>query len=89
VQNRFRRNAADVQAGAADLRGGVDECDFLTFVGGEEGGGVAAGAGAEDDELGIDCFWHGSVGWLVVVLKHVKLFSTQISFVPRQPDDIA
>ena len=47
VQQRLRRDAADVQAGAAGLGRGVDERDFMPAIGGEKGGGVPAGTAAE------------------------------------------
>ena len=59
VQQRLGRDAADVQAGAAGPLAGVDERDLEAVVGGEERGGVAAGAAAEDEELRFDGFRHG------------------------------
>src|SRR5262249_12030501 len=59
VQQRLGRDAADVQAGAAGPVTGVDERDLEALVGGEEGGGVAAGAAAEDGELRFNHFGHG------------------------------
>ena len=51
-KQRLGRNAADVQAGAAGPFAGVDQRDLHALVGGEKGRGVAAGAAAEDDEVG-------------------------------------
>ena len=57
VQQRLGRDAADVQAGAAGAFARLDQGDRDAVVGGEEGGRVAAGAAAEDEELGV---WHGT-----------------------------
>ena len=54
VQQRLRRNAADVEADAAERRALVDEQDLLAEVGGAEGGGVAARPGAEHEEVGLE-----------------------------------
>ena len=59
VQHRLGGNAADVQAGAAGTLAGLDQRDLDAVVGGQEGRGVTAGAAAENDELGVDCFRHG------------------------------
>ena len=53
VQQRLRRNAADVEADAAELRPALDQRDFQAEIGGAERGGVAAGAGAEHDDFEI------------------------------------
>ena len=50
VQQRLRRNAADVQADAAERRPALDERDLEPEVGGAERGGVAARPGADHDE---------------------------------------
>ena len=50
MQQRLRRDAAAVEADAAGVLLLVDERDLHAEVGGLEGGGVAAGAGAEDDD---------------------------------------
>ena len=50
VQQRLRRDAAAVDADAARVRLAVDERDLQPAVGGVEGGRVAAGTGADDDE---------------------------------------
>src|SRR5262249_26287332 len=60
VQERLGRNAADMQTGAAGLLAGVDESDLHALIGGVEGGGVAAGTAADDDEFGFVDFGHGS-----------------------------
>ena len=66
-------NAADVEAGAADLRL-VDEGDLQPELGCAECGGVAASSGAEDDEIevvggadGHRVGWYG--GGLVAALR--------------------
>ena len=51
MQQRLRGNAADVEADAAESRAALDEHDFLAEVGGAEGGRIAAGTGAEDENL--------------------------------------
>ena len=45
------RDAADVEAGAAEGGAFVDEGDLEAELGGAEGAHVAAGAGADDDEI--------------------------------------
>src|SRR3546814_8921357 len=47
-------NAADVEADAAELRVALDQDGVQTQVRGAERGGVAAGAGAEDDDGAFD-----------------------------------
>ena len=47
VQQRLGRNAADVQADAAQHGPAFDERDLESQVGGAERGGVAAGTGAQ------------------------------------------
>ncbi len=53
VQQSLRRNAADVEAHAAESRVALDEHDLQAEVRGAEGSGVAAGAGAEDEEVAV------------------------------------
>ncbi len=53
VQQRLGRNAADVEADAAERRVALDDHRFHAEVGGAEGGGVAAGAGAENEHLAL------------------------------------
>ena len=50
LEHRLGRDAADMEARAADLVG-VDEGDLEAKLAGPEGGGVAAGAGAQDDQV--------------------------------------
>ncbi len=50
VQQRLRGDAADVQADAAEHVEALDEHDLEAEVGGAEGGRVAAGSGADDDD---------------------------------------
>ena len=54
VQQRLRRNAADVQAHAAERRVALDQHGLHAEVGRAEGGRVAAGAGAEHQHLALD-----------------------------------
>ena len=54
VQQRLRRNAADVEADAAEFGVALDQHHVHAEVGGAERGGVAAGAGAEHDQLAFD-----------------------------------
>ncbi len=53
VQQRLRRDAADVEADAAERRVLLDQHHLLAEVGRPEGGGVAAGAGAEHHDLAV------------------------------------
>ena len=54
MQQRLGGNAADVEADAAERRPRVDQHDFLPEIGGAERRGVAAGAGAENQEVGLE-----------------------------------
>ena len=54
-QQGFGRDAADVQAGAAEGRSGFDAGGFVAKLGGADGGDVATGAAADDDDV---------VGWI-------------------------
>ena len=54
MQQRLRRNAADIQANAAEHLVALHEDDFLTEVRGAKGGRVTARPGAEHDDLGFD-----------------------------------
>ena len=56
MQQGLGRNAADVHADAAEPGILFDENDFLALVGGVKRGGVAAGAGAENDDFSGDRF---------------------------------
>ena len=51
VQQRLRRNAADVETDAAELRPALDQRDFHAEIGRAERSGVAAGTGAEHDDI--------------------------------------
>jgi hypothetical protein len=51
VEERLRGDAAHVEADAAEHGVALDEGDPLAEVRRAEGGGVAAGAGAEDDDV--------------------------------------
>ena len=53
VQQRLGRNAADVQADAAERRAALDQRDRQPEIGGAERRGVAAGTGAEHDQVEI------------------------------------
>ena len=52
VQQRFGRNAAPVQADAADLVA-IDADDFLAELPEPDRGVIAAGAGADDDRVNL------------------------------------
>src|SRR3990170_6739649 len=58
VEQGFGRDAAGVQADAAQAGVLFDESDLLASVGGIEGGGVTAGARTEDDDFSFARF-HG------------------------------
>ena len=53
VQQRLRRDAADVEAHAAERRPALDQHYLLAEVGGPERGGVAARTRAEHEHLGV------------------------------------
>ena len=54
VQQRLRRNAADVEAYAAERRVALDQHRLHAEVGGAKRGAVAAGAGAQHEHLALD-----------------------------------
>ena len=54
MQQRLGRDAADVEADAAERRSRVDQNDVLPEIGGAEGGGIAAGTGAENQNIGLE-----------------------------------
>ena len=51
LEQRFRRNAAPVEARAAERRLALDDRGFQAELRGANGGDVAAGAGADDDDI--------------------------------------
>ena len=54
MQQRLGRDAADVETHAAERRSRVDQNDVLPQIGGAEGGGVAAGTGAQNQDIGLE-----------------------------------
>ena len=70
MQECLAREAADLKACASKLAGGIDQGDLKTAVCGEEGGGIATGAAAQDKKLGLDGL-HG-LGIQSGVDKHGK-----------------
>jgi hypothetical protein len=54
VQQGLGRNAADVEADAAEGGVALDDDRLHAEVGRAEGGGIAAGAGAEDEHVALD-----------------------------------
>ena len=61
VEQRFGRNAADVQTDAAEARVLLDESDLLALVRGVKRRGVAARTGAEDHNFSRDRFHSASI----------------------------
>ena len=62
MQQRLGRDAADIEAHAAERGFLLDQHHLLAEVGSAERGGVAAGAGAEHDDFGVDvAFGNGGV----------------------------
>ena len=51
VQQRLRRNAADIQADTAERRPALDQRYLHAEIGGTEGCGIAARAGTEHDDV--------------------------------------
>ena len=51
VEQRFRGYAADIETGAAVGGALLDDCDFHSKLGRADGADIAAGAGADDDEI--------------------------------------
>ena len=62
VQQRLRRNAADVEADAAEGLAFVNKHDLLAEIGGAEGRGVAGGAGPEDENVCLDISLSARIG---------------------------
>jgi hypothetical protein len=62
VKKRLRRNAATVKADPARIQFGIDQRDLHAQVGGEESGGVAAGAAAN----------HGDTQRLGLILSFIR-----------------
>ena len=54
MQQRLGRDAADIEAYAAKGRPRVDQHDVLPEIGGAESGGIAAGTGAENQDVGLE-----------------------------------
>jgi len=54
VQKRFGRNAADVEAHAAERRVALDQHDFFTQVSGAKRRSIAAGTCAQHHHFGVD-----------------------------------
>ena len=54
MQQRLGRDAADVEADAAQRRAALDQHDLLAEIGGAEGGGVAARARAEHQHVAFE-----------------------------------
>jgi hypothetical protein len=53
VQKRLRRDAADVETHAAERGVALDQHDLLAEIGRAERGGVAAGPGAQYQDVGM------------------------------------
>ena len=53
MEQRLRWNAADVETDAAERRVALDQRHALAEIGGAKRGGVAAGARAEDEDVGV------------------------------------
>lgn len=51
MKQGFTRDAADVEASAAEGGAFLDQRDLEAELGGAEGADVAAGAGADDDQI--------------------------------------
>ena len=64
VQQRLRRDAADVEAGAAEGRVLLDHGDLHAELRRADGADIAAGAGADDDEV----VGHGSLFSCITVV---------------------
>ncbi len=54
MQQRLGRDAADVETDTAQRRARVDQNDVLPQIGGAKGGGVAAGTGAQNQDIGLE-----------------------------------
>ena len=54
MQQRLGRDAADVETDAAERRSRVDQNDVLPEISGAESGGVAAGTGAQNQNIGLE-----------------------------------
>ena len=66
AEERLGRDAADVDAGAAEGLVGFDADDGEAELCGADGGDIAAGAAADDDEIrGEGLVGHGVRGWVM------------------------
>ena len=54
MQQSLGRDAADVETDAAERRSRIDQDDVLPQIGGAEGGGVAAGTRAQNQNFGLE-----------------------------------
>ena len=72
VKKGLRRNAAAIEADAAEAFVLFDEDDFLAQVSGVERGRVSAGSGADNDDLGLG--WV-NVHWLFLLVLVLVLDS--------------
>src|SRR5262245_34316581 len=54
MQERLRRNAADIETHAPERRPALDQCHFPAEIGSSEGGSIAARAGPQHEDLGGD-----------------------------------
>ncbi len=62
MQERLGRDAADVEAHAAKRCARVDQNDILPEIGGAEGGGVAARAGPQNQDIGLEIGLPAGIG---------------------------
>ena len=70
VQQRLGRDAADVEAGAAMRRALLDHGDLQAELRGADGADIAAGAGADDDEIvGAHCHSAGSLSFIADTVR--------------------
>ena len=81
VQQGLRGDAAAQQADAAQARFEIDQGDLQAQIGGEKRGGISAGTGAEDAELGVHGRdwvrdWDCSRSRLLLVLQPLSLTSS-------------
>ena len=53
-KSALERNAADIEADAAKGRARINQNNVLPQIGGAEGGGVAAGTGAQNQNIGLE-----------------------------------
>ena len=76
VQQRLGRDAADIEADAAERREALDQCDAQAKVGGAECGRIASRTGAQHDEVELEAVLAGRLDACEDVARHQAAAAT-------------